>query len=119
MGSPIMTSSSSPEPSQDSLQEARQLTDRGQLTEALQLCLQQLQAAPLKPEIYLLLGQIYQAQKQDMMAETHFRKALYLQADSIEALAHLAQLKQQQGHTAAANRLRQRIERIQGYRLKH
>jgi chemotaxis protein methyltransferase WspC len=105
------------EPPINHLQKARQLADLGQLTEALQLCLQQIQSTPLQPELYLLLGQIYQAQKQDMMAETHFRKALYLQVDSIEALTHLARLKQQQGHTAAANRLFQRIERLQGYRL--
>jgi chemotaxis protein methyltransferase WspC len=101
---------------QDYLQTARELADRGELAEAEQLCLQQLQTSPLQPEIYLLLGQIYQAQKQEMMAETYFRKVLYLQANSIEALTHLARLKQQQGHIAMANRFYQRIDRLRGYR---
>jgi chemotaxis protein methyltransferase WspC len=96
----------------DRLEQARQLADRGELAAAHQICLQQLEGAPLQPEVYLLLGQIHQAQNQDSMAETYFKKTLYLQPHSTAALTHLARLKQQRGENAAAQRLLNRIDRL-------
>ncbi len=97
----------------DRLQQARQCADRGELVVAKQLCAQQLQDSPLQPEVYLLLGQIHQAQNQSSMAETYFRKTLYLQPDSLDALIHLARLTQNRGDRTTADRLYQRIERLQ------
>jgi chemotaxis protein methyltransferase WspC len=96
----------------DRLHQARQLADRGELAIAKQHCAQLLQDSPLQPEVHLLLGQIHQAQNQENMAETYFSKTLYLQPECLEALVHLARLKQNQGDRATADRLYQRIERL-------
>jgi chemotaxis protein methyltransferase WspC len=94
------------------LLQARQSADRGDFAIAKQLCAQQLQTDPLQPEIHLLLGQIHQAQDQTNIAETYFTKTLYLQPNCLEALVHLARLKQNQGDHTAADRLYQRIDRL-------
>jgi chemotaxis protein methyltransferase WspC len=91
---------------------AREAADRGDFAEAKQRCAQQLQTSPLQPAVHLLLGQIHQAQDQPSIAEKYFSQALYLQPDCLEALVHLARLKQNQGDRAAADRLYQRIERL-------
>jgi chemotaxis protein methyltransferase WspC len=92
---------------------ARQAADRGDFSSAKQLCAETLQQSPLQPALYVLLGQIHQAQDQLSMAETCFSKALYLDAHDLDALIHLARLKQSRGEQAAADRLYQRITRIQ------
>jgi chemotaxis protein methyltransferase WspC len=96
----------------DHLAAARQSADRGDFTIAKQLCAQQLQTHPLQPETHLLLGQIHQAQDQTHIAAQYFTKTLYLQPNCLEALIHLARLKQNQGDRAAADRLYQRIDRL-------
>jgi chemotaxis protein methyltransferase WspC len=113
---PVRANGRSPQPGSpaiaDHLAAARQSADRGDFTIAQQLCTQQLQTDPLQPEIHLLLGQIHQAQDQTTIAEAHFTKTLYLQPNCLEALVHLARLKQNQGDRAAADRLYQRIDRL-------
>jgi chemotaxis protein methyltransferase WspC len=91
---------------------AREAADRGDFAAAKQYCAQQLQTSPLQPAVHLLLGQIHQAQDQPSIAEKYFSQALYLQPDCLEALVHLARLKQNQGDRTAADRLYQRIERL-------
>jgi chemotaxis protein methyltransferase WspC len=98
--------------STDHLAAARQSADRGDFAIAKQHCAHQLQTHPLQPETHLLLGQIHQAQAQTHIAETYFTKTLYLQPDCLEALVHLARLKQNQGDRTAADRLYQRIDRL-------
>jgi chemotaxis protein methyltransferase WspC len=94
---------------------ARQSADRGDFAIAKQHCAQQLQTTPLQPEVHLLLGQIHQAQNQTSIAEKYFSQALYLQPDCLEALIHLARLKQNQGDSTAADRLYARIERLKSH----
>jgi chemotaxis protein methyltransferase WspC len=91
---------------------ARQSADRGDFAIAKQHCAQQLQITPLQPAVHLLLGQIHQAQNQTSIAEKYFSQALYLQPDNLEALVHLARLKQNRGDRTAADRLYARIERL-------
>ncbi len=110
-GLPPTPQPGSPAP-HDYLLKARQSADRGDFAIAKQLCAQQLQTDPLQPEIHLLLGQIHQAQDQTTIAETYFTKTLYLQPNCLEALIHLARLKQHQGNQTAADRLYQRIDRL-------
>ncbi len=113
---PVRASGRSPQPRSpaiaDHLAAARQSADRGDFAIAKQHCGQQLQTHPLQPETHLLLGQIHQAQDQTHIAEKYFTKTLYLQPDCLEALVHLARLKQHQGDRAAADRLYQRIDRL-------
>jgi chemotaxis protein methyltransferase WspC len=99
--------------SPDALEQAQQLADRGEFTAAQQRCAQQLEATPLDPALHLLLGQIHQAQDQASIAEKYFGNALYLQPDCLAALVHLARLKQNRGDQGAADRLYERIERLE------
>jgi chemotaxis protein methyltransferase WspC len=94
---------------------AREAADRGDFAAAKQYCAQQLQTSPLQPAVHLLLGQIHQAQDQPSIAEKYFSQALYLQPDCLEALVHLARLKQNQGDRTAADRLYQRIDRLKAH----
>jgi chemotaxis protein methyltransferase WspC len=117
---PVRANGRSPQPGSpaiapDHLAAARQSADRGDFAIAKQHCTQQLQTHPLQPETHLLLGQIHQAQDQTHIAETYFTKTLYLQPDCLEALVHLARLKQNQGDRTAADRLYQRIDRLKAH----
>jgi chemotaxis protein methyltransferase WspC len=92
---------------------AQQAANQADFPTAKQLCAEALQRSPLQPGIYVLLGQIHQAQDQPSMAETCFSKALYLDPNDLDALIHLARLKQSRGDLAASERLHQRVARIE------
>ncbi|KGF73596.1 chemotaxis protein CheR [Neosynechococcus sphagnicola sy1] len=95
------------------LDTARTLANAGQLTTAATLCQTYLSQHRTSAAAYLLLGQIYQATKEDTQAEKCFQKALYLEPNSHEALVHLVLLKQHQGDLISAQILQQRIQRLQ------
>jgi chemotaxis protein methyltransferase WspC len=94
------------------LDTAKQSADRGQLTQAVQLCESYLRANPTEASAYLLLGEIYQGLNQPRQAEQFFQKAIYLNPNAYEALIHLALLKEQQGDRAASDRLKKRAQRL-------
>lgn len=98
---------------QSELQQAKELADAGHLEAALQRCKSCLQQHPANVEAHILLGTLYQSSANDEQAERCFQKALYLQPNSYEALMHLALLKEARGDTIAAQRLQQRIEKLQ------
>jgi chemotaxis protein methyltransferase WspC len=62
-------------------------------------------------DVYSLMGVIHQARQDRDEAVSCFRRALYLNRDHAEALAHLALLSQEQGDDAQSERLRRRLER--------
>ncbi|NJL21778.1 MAG: tetratricopeptide repeat protein [Leptolyngbyaceae cyanobacterium SM1_3_5] len=95
-----------------SLKTAKQLADRGQLHDAAQLCESILRADPTQADVYLLLGEVYQGLNQPKQAQQNFQKAIYLNPEAYEALVHLALLKEQEGDRSAAQRLKQRVQRI-------
>jgi chemotaxis protein methyltransferase WspC len=57
------------------------------------------------------MGVIHQAQRQNDQAVRCYQRALYLEREHAEALAHLMLLSQEQGDDAQAERLRRRLER--------
>ncbi len=91
----------------------RKLADEGNLTEAISQCQNYLQADSINAEVYVLLGQIYQAQRLELQAEECFKKAIYLDPKNSQALIHLSLLKEQGGDISKANILRQRLQRLQ------
>lgn len=99
------------------LEQVRQLADRGQLTQAAQLCESYVRAHPAQSIAYLLLGEIYQGLNQPKQAERCFQKAIYLNPNDYRALVHLALLKEQQGNWVESQRLKRRAQRLvdQGY----
>lgn len=94
------------------LETAKQLANRGQLRDAAELCKSILRGDPTLTDAYLLLGEVYQGLNQSKQAEQNFQKAIYLNPEAYEALVHLALLKEQQGDRLAAQRLKQRAQRI-------
>ncbi|NEQ42589.1 MAG: methyltransferase domain-containing protein [Leptolyngbya sp. SIOISBB] len=102
----------SPPAAQISLSDIRSMADRGELPIAATQCDRYLHAHPTSAAAYQLLGEIYQAQGIDKAAMQAFRKAIYLDPTCVEALLYLALLYEDQGHFAAAERLRQRVQRL-------
>jgi chemotaxis protein methyltransferase WspC len=94
------------------LEIAKQLADRGQLAEAATLCEFYVSANRTSAQAYILLGEIYQGLDRLELAEQSFQKAIYLNPHTIEALVHLALLKEQRGDSAGSEILRQRVQRL-------
>ncbi|MBD2519337.1 chemotaxis protein CheR [Nostoc sp. FACHB-973] len=101
------------EKSNSNLDTIRKLADEGNLTEAISQCQNYLQANSTNAEVYVLLGQVYQAQRLELQAEECFKKAIYLDPKNSQALLHLTLLKEQGGDISKANILRQRLQRLQ------
>jgi chemotaxis protein methyltransferase WspC len=93
------------------LDDARRLADAGDLDAAVQLCDKLLAAAPGSAEVYCLLGVIHQSAGNDMLAEQHFQRALYLDPSQYEALIHMSMLAEKRRDADAGRRFRQRAER--------
>ena len=94
------------------IEQAQQMFDRGQLTEAAQLCQLHLNGERTDAKAYLLLGKIYQELKRLPAAEQALQRAIYLNPQFCEALIELALLKEQQGDTATATILNARVQRL-------
>jgi chemotaxis protein methyltransferase WspC len=85
---------------------ARELADQGKLVEALRCCEQNLHA-----EALYLMGLLHDAAGRGREASDHYRKALYLDPQHLEALAHLAVVLQKEGDEHGARRLLERANR--------
>ena len=97
----------------DQLDTIRNLADEGNLTEAVSKCQGYLYENSTNAEAYVLLGQVYQAQRLELEAEKCFQKAIYLDPKNSEALLHLTLIREEKGDIATANILRQRWKRLQ------
>lgn len=94
------------------LQTIRQLADGGKIAIAIANCQSYLQHHRTSAEAYILLGKLHQKENQNHQAEQCFKKALYLEPNSLEALINLANLKEQMGDRTQTEILRQRIQRL-------
>ncbi len=94
------------------LAEVRRLADAGRLEEAARLCETALGMQPLCAEAHLLHGVILAAGGRLPDAEAALQKAVYLDAQCREALAHLALLLDRRGDAAGAARLRRRLAQL-------
>ncbi|GBO53955.1 chemotaxis protein methyltransferase CheR [Pseudanabaena sp. lw0831] len=108
-------SSAQSSPSLD-LPVVRKLANEGKLIDATTLCKNYLEKYPTSADAYVLLGELYQADRQNpqasQKADQCFQRAIYLEPNSYEALIHLALLKESQGDTTGANIIRQRMSAI-------
>ena len=93
----------------DPLALAFEKADKGLTDEARELCEAALNLQPSCADAYYLLGLLLQAQGNDQAeAEKCLLKAVYLEPDHYQALAHLAMAAELRGDTKAAGLFRQR-----------
>ncbi len=95
-----------------SMEEIRSTADRGHLAEAARHCEELLRDSGSSPEALHLLGLIRDATGNREEAAACYRKALYLDPDHQETLAHLALLLERQGDKAGAGILNDRARRL-------
>ena len=87
------------------------LANEGKSTEARAACELYLQRHAPDAQVYYWLGLLGDVAGNTLQAQGFYRKALYLQPQHPEALAHLAVLLASQGDTAGARRLQERAAR--------
>lgn len=95
-----------------SLEEVRRLADGARFAEAARACTVYLRQNPSSADGYCLLAVVEEALGKTDEAATAYRKALYLDPEHGEALAHFALLLEKQGETSLAQALRQRARRV-------
>ncbi len=98
----------------DSLQAAHALADAGRLTEAANAINVYLEQHAPHAEAFYLLGVLADAGGDTNLARGQYRKALYLDPQHGEALAHLATLLELEGDRNGARLLMDRASRAQG-----
>ncbi|WP_144111338.1 CheR family methyltransferase [Paraburkholderia sp. BCC1886] len=98
----------------DTLQAAQALADAGRLAEAATALTAYLERHAPHADAFYLLGVLADAHGETNLARGHYRKALYLDPQHGEALAHLATLLELEGDRAGARLLLQRASRAQG-----
>lgn len=98
---------------EDSLEEARQLADRGLLSDAAAMCERVLLADKTNADAYCLLGAVMEGLENLRRAEECFTRAIYLNGCCYDAVVHLSLIKEHRGDVAGAEVLRRRAARMQ------
>lgn len=91
--------------------QAKQLANSAQYAEAEILCRRLIDEHGENVEAYYLLGLIASSQKQAVLAESLFRKALFLDPKHYESLIHLSLLLQEKGDRQNAELFKRRADR--------
>lgn len=110
---PAAAVSAPPSPTEAVLAEAQQLADAGRFGDALEKCSNCLKTHGPSSRVFLLLGLLHDAAGKVVEAADFYRKAVYLDPNHYEAMAHLALLAQKTGDLNAARQLRDRSRRVQ------
>jgi chemotaxis protein methyltransferase WspC len=92
---------------------ARRLADAGRLKEAAAWCNADLVERGPSCDTYYLLGLVSDAAGNREHAGACYQKAIYLQPEHVEALTHLALMKEGRGDFGAAERLHERARRVE------
>ncbi len=92
---------------------AEQLADQGRLAEAAAACDEYLKVHGPSAQAYYLLGLVRDTTGLHTEAAVLYGKSIYLDPQHQAALLHLASLRQQDGDTSGATRLRARAERVE------
>ena len=87
------------------------LANEGRSLEARAACEQFLREHPPQAQVFYWLGLLSDVAGNALEAQGYYRKALYLEPQHPEALAHLAMLLAAQGDAAGARRLQERAAR--------
>ena len=87
------------------------LANAGRFDDAIRLAESALALDSENAELHALAGMMHSARRDDTRAEQSYRRALYIDPQNADALAHLAVLVEHRGDTVAASRLRARAQR--------
>jgi chemotaxis protein methyltransferase WspC len=112
-GSPARPITAPTNAARDTLNAAHELADAGRLAEAAAAINAYLEQHSPHAEAFYLLGVLADANGDTNLARSQYRKALYLDPQHAEALAHLATLLELEGDRAGARLLMQRAARAQ------
>jgi chemotaxis protein methyltransferase WspC len=93
--------------------EAMRLADEGHLVEAATCCEDLLRRHGPSASAFHLMGLVRDATGNQIEAAKYYRKALYLDPNHADALAHLALLLETQGDLPGALVLRKRARRLE------
>lgn len=93
------------------LAQIARLANEGKSAEAQSACDAFLRSHGPDPQVFYWLGLLSDVGGQVLQAQSYYRKALYLDPQHAEALAHLAMLLTSQGDIAGARRLQERAAR--------
>ena len=96
----------------DLFEAARGKADRGEITEALDLCRRFLETNPTHVETHFLMGMIQQAMGDITQTEKWLNRTIYLDPDHLAAMDLLTIIAEQGGDGERADRLRRRADRI-------
>jgi chemotaxis protein methyltransferase WspC len=100
-------------PAATGMDEARTLADQGRFVEAARLCDDVVRRNGPQAEAFYLLGLVRDASGNHTEAVAQYRKALYLDPNHRESLAHLALLLDDQEKKEEAQALRRRMQRLE------
>ena len=89
----------------------RNLADKGLLKDAEARCRELAGQPTANAEIFCLLGTICAAKEDIVEAESAFSKAIYLDPECYNALVQLSLIREHQGDSGAASRLRERARK--------
>jgi len=107
---PVSSTSASPDAA-TLLASIAALANEGKSAEARAACEQYLRSHEPVAQVFYWLGLLSGVAGAALEAQSHYRKALYLEPQHPEALMHLAALLQAQGDSAGARRLQERAAR--------
>lgn len=93
------------------LEQIARLANEGKSSDARQACEQFLLLHGPQAQVFYWLGLLSDVEGRSVQAQGFYRKALYLEPQHSEALAHLAALLASQGDAAGAQRLQERAAR--------
>ena len=108
---PVVTQADGADSRAELLAQIARLANAGSSVEAQAACTRYLQQYPPHAQVFYWLGLLSDTAGDTFEALTQYRKALYLDPQHADALAHLAALLASQGDTAGARRLQERAAR--------
>ncbi|MFL6659909.1 MAG: CheR family methyltransferase [Massilia sp.] len=109
---PLSAKPAAPQDKAAQLEQASLLAGQGDLAGAARLCHAVLAVDAAAAEAYFILGLVSECENKSAMADSHWRRCVYLQPDHYEALCHLALLAEQNGDAPQAAAFKQRAARV-------
>ena len=109
---PAAPASTAPPLADSAIAAARVLADSGRLADARAACEELVRTRPGDADVFALLGVVHLAAGNADAAYDAFGKALYLNADHVEAVSHMIGLCERRGNVPRATALRARLARL-------